>query len=138
MIAILDTLIWITYFVSLYFTVFWFIVFVEQWDNLDNDKKKKVRDYPLVSIVVPAYNEENNIVDTLNSLAELDYPDNKIEVIVINDGSTDSTKNKVEGFIKGKHNFRLINQINMGKAAALNKNIVDPRPMLIQKGLIKS
>lgn len=121
MIAVLDTLIWITYFVSLYFTVFWFIVFVEQWDNLDNDKKKKVRDYPLVSIVVPAYNEEDNIVDTLKSLTELDYPENKIEVIVINDGSTDSTKNKVEGFIKDKRNFRLINQINMGKATALNK-----------------
>lgn len=121
MAVFIETILWITYFVSLYFTVFWFIVFIEQWDNIGKEKKHKLKNLRMVTIVVPAYNEENNIVDTLDSINKLDYPKDKVEVLVVNDGSTDSTKAKVEKFIKNKTNFTLINQKNLGKATALNK-----------------
>ena len=50
---------------------------------------KNEANYIPVSILVPAYNEEVTIIDTINSLLNLDYPE--YEIIVINDGSTDNT-----------------------------------------------
>ena len=46
---------------------------------------------PSVSIVVPAFNEEEGIVGTISSCLEVDYPAELVEVIVVNDGSTDGT-----------------------------------------------
>lgn len=72
---------------------------------------------PMVSIVVPAYNEEKVIEETVRTLLELDYP-NK-EIIVVNDGSTDNTEAILKPYaLQGK--IRLINRPNAGKAAALN------------------
>lgn len=48
---------------------------------------------PGVSIIAPAYNEENTIVDNVKSLLSQDYP--KFEVIIVNDGSKDSTLEKM-------------------------------------------
>src|SRR4051812_43291768 len=44
---------------------------------------------PTITFVVPAMNEEDNIAETIFRFAEVDYPSKKIEVIAINDGSTD-------------------------------------------------
>lgn len=52
---------------------------------------------PKVSVLIPAYNEENYIDRTLMALQEQDYPN--IEVIVVNNASTDGTVDKVEAFI---------------------------------------
>ncbi|MCC6503016.1 MAG: glycosyltransferase family 2 protein [Deltaproteobacteria bacterium] len=52
---------------------------------------------PPVSVIVAAYNEEANIIDSVRSLLKLDYPD--FEIIVVNDGSNDGTLSKlIEGF----------------------------------------
>ncbi len=48
---------------------------------------------PLVSIVVPARNEEQNIVRCIESIAAVDYPLSKLELIVVDDRSTDATSN---------------------------------------------
>lgn len=122
-INIIEIILWITYFVSLYFTVFWFTVFIEQWGNIGNEKNKKLKSFPIVSIVIPAYNEENNILKTLNSVLDLDYPKDKLEVLVVNDGSADSTRAKVERVVKKNNNVILINQRNHGKASALNNGL---------------
>lgn len=44
---------------------------------------------PPISIVIPAYNEEDTIISTLQSILEIDYP--RFEIIIVNDGSTDET-----------------------------------------------
>src|SRR5262249_23716118 len=46
---------------------------------------------PTISFVVPAKNEEDNIYETLARFARVEYPSHKVEVIAINDGSTDGT-----------------------------------------------
>lgn len=51
---------------------------------------------PKVSIIIPAYNEEKFLPNCLESIEKLDYPDEKIEVIVIDNGSTDATREIAE------------------------------------------
>ena len=48
------------------------------------------KNFPIVTVVVPAYNHEDYVLDCITSILDEDYPN--MEVIVINDGSTDSTE----------------------------------------------
>ncbi|WP_423792568.1 glycosyltransferase family 2 protein [Methanocaldococcus indicus] len=77
-----------------------------------------------VSIVIPAYNEEKTIEKILKKILDVKLPLEK-EIIIVNDGSTDKTKDIVEEFIK-KHpneNIKLINKENGGKGSALKVGI---------------
>ncbi|MFE9686042.1 bifunctional polysaccharide deacetylase/glycosyltransferase family 2 protein [Streptomyces sp. NPDC006285] len=71
-----------------------------------------------VSVIVPAYNEKECIANTLKSLARSTHP---IEIIVVDDGSTDGTKEIAEAL--GMPNVRVIRQENAGKPAALNNGV---------------
>ena len=83
--------------------------------------------YPFLSIIIPVYNEEKVVADSVSSLLALDY--SNYEIIIVNDGSTDKTKNvaeKLVGYQKGLHNdikVSLINRPNGGKSQALNAGI---------------
>ncbi len=115
-----SVILWTAYLLSLYFAVFWFLVFTGKKPEI---RKKPLAGYPCVSIAVPAYNEEETIIPTLASLTGLNYPADKLEIIVINDGSGDNTKNAVEDFISQNkaYDIKLINKKNEGKGAALNR-----------------
>ena len=79
-----------------------------------------------VSVIVPAYNEKECIAATLRSLMACDHP---IEVIVVDDGSTDETAAIVAALrLPG---VRLVRQANAGKPAALNNGIRHARHDLI-------
>jgi len=83
--------------------------------------------FPFVSILVPVYNEGLVVKESIQSLLELDY--SNYEIIVINDGSTDNTKEVAQtlvGYQRGKYSevkVSLINKQNGGKARALNAGI---------------
>ncbi|HEU5160987.1 MAG TPA: bifunctional polysaccharide deacetylase/glycosyltransferase family 2 protein [Streptosporangiaceae bacterium] len=79
-----------------------------------------------VSVIVPAYNERECIADTVRSVRDSDHP---LEVVVVDDGSTDGTADIVEGL--GLPDVRVIRQPNSGKAAALNTGIAAARHELI-------
>jgi len=72
---------------------------------------------PLISVILPARNEESNILRALRSLEKLNYPIDSLEILVGDDGSTDKTAQLVKQFIKNKPQFHLI-EINerVGKA----------------------
>jgi cellulose synthase/poly-beta-1,6-N-acetylglucosamine synthase-like glycosyltransferase len=76
---------------------------------------------PMVSVVIPAYNEGKTIEKCLDSLLALDYPKEMLEIIVVDDGSTDDTYEKVKKY--EKKGVRVIRQKNAGKGAALNTGI---------------
>jgi cellulose synthase/poly-beta-1,6-N-acetylglucosamine synthase-like glycosyltransferase len=80
-----------------------------------------------VSVIVPAFNEKEGIEAAVRSLAGGDYP--VIEVVVVDDGSTDGTALLVEGL--GLPNVRVIRVPNGGKANALNTGIALARHDLI-------
>lgn len=86
-------------------------------------RHKKRAHLPTVSVLIPAYNEERVIERALQSVYDSNYPASKLEIIVINDGSTDATKQLVEAFKRShtrKCKVRLLNRRNQGKARALN------------------
>lgn len=76
---------------------------------------------PLVSIIVPAYNEEVNAVRTVESLLVQDYPN--LQVVFIDDGSKDCTYETVKEAFKSNSRVQVHTKINGGKAAALNTGI---------------
>jgi len=78
-------------------------------------------DAPLVSIIVPAYNEEVNAVGSVQSLLNGDYPN--FEIIFVNDGSTDRTYERVSQVFAGNDKVKVYTKPNGGKASALNYGI---------------
>ncbi|MBW2998636.1 glycosyltransferase [Candidatus Woesearchaeota archaeon] len=89
--------------------------------DLINDKTDiEVND--LVSFIVPVYEEESTILDTIKSLKELEYK--HVEFILLNDGSKDNSAKIIAKGIHGDSRFTFIdNEVNKGKAATLNQGI---------------
>ncbi len=71
-----------------------------------------------VSIIIPAFNEEINAVNTINNLLLQDYPD--FEIIFVDDGSTDRTYPTVRAAFEYNEKVRVYTKTNGGKASALN------------------
>jgi poly-beta-1,6-N-acetyl-D-glucosamine synthase len=86
-------------------------------------KTQKRKKLPLISILIPAYNEEACIEKTVRSVLAANYP--RKEIVVIDDGSTDNTAARVKAIKRRfkRSNIRLIRQTNKGKGAALNNGI---------------
>lgn len=70
----------------------------------------------LVSIIIPVYNREKMIVDAIRSCLKQDYQN--IEIVVVNDGSTDKTLENVENLRENYSNILVVNQENQGVAKA--------------------
>lgn len=77
---------------------------------------------PLVTVIIPAYNSELYIAEAIDSALRQDYP--ALEIIVVDDGSADNTRNIVLGY---GDKVRLLSQHNKGSAAARNLGILNGR-----------
>ena len=125
-ITALDVTLWIIYFISLYYVVFWLLIYLEKTDIKSNSAEDDGK-LPFVTIAIPAYNESSKIIPTIASAAALKYPEDKFEIIVMNDGSKDDTAVKAAEYIRTSNhkNIRLISQKNKGKGAALNNALAN-------------
>ena len=84
---------------------------------------------PFISVIIPAHNEEDSIVPKLDSLFQQSYPEDKIEIIVVDDGSTDNTPALLKKYgdrISVKRIFP-----GEGKIAALNLALKEARAEII-------
>ena len=77
--------------------------------------------YPMVSIIVPAYNEEVNILKTIKQLLRSTYPN--FEVIVVDDGSKDNTLKVAQEAYGASDQVVIVSKMNGGKATAINTGI---------------
>lgn len=108
----------VRYFVILFLAY----LYVNEYTFLDENSFS-----PFVSIIVPAFNEAKILKQSLQSLLNLNY--RNYEIIIVNDGSTDNTKEIAESFVgyrRGKLNnikITLISKENGGKSTALNTGI---------------
>jgi len=107
------------YYFMLYCSIFWLVVYIKNRDTLFKDPV--IKKFPGISIIIPAFNEEEYIEECLKHCFAVDYP--KKEIIVVNDGSVDSTADICKKYEKeGK--IRLINKKeNSGKGATMNIGI---------------
>lgn len=76
-----------------------------------------------LSIIIPMYNVEMYIANCLDSILSSDLPTDSYEIIIINDGSTDSGPSIVEDYLKQYHNIHYITQENQGQSTARNQGI---------------
>lgn len=81
-----------------------------------------VNELPLIAVIVPCWNEAATICGTCDSLLALNYPKEKLEIILVNDGSTDETRNVIAHFV-GNPQIRIIHKENGGKHTALNAGV---------------
>ncbi len=79
-----------------------------------NEKK------PLISIVVPAYNEEDTIEQRVRNLLALDWPADRLEVLIASDGSSDRTNDVVQALSDEDARVRLLELPRGGRCAAIN------------------
>ena len=87
---------------------------------------------PTISIVAPAYNEENTIIESINSLLNLRYPD--YELVVVNDGSSDNTLRKVvEYFELEKIDTIMESHLKTKKVRAVYRGQKYPELLLVDK-----
>ena len=84
---------------------------------------------PLVSVIVPAYNAAKTLPATLGSIVAQTY--SKIEILVVDDGSTDGSAEIAEAAVCGDRRVRIIRQSNAGTAAARNRGLAAARGELV-------
>lgn len=108
-------------FLALYFEVFLLISFFEK--RPAHKTKTPPWRYPTVAVLVPCYNEESTIAETLESLLALEYPKEKLEIIVIDDGSKDGTGKIAQGCAAAHPQIKYFYKENGGKYTALNLGI---------------
>lgn len=114
-------------FVMLYITVFFVLLtFIHKNKIKPIDSSKEL---PFLSILLPAYNEETHIKKCILSVLQADYPKDKLEIIVIDDGSTDKTYEIVNSIKDGR--IKLFRKENSGKAASLNFGLKKVRGKII-------
>lgn len=124
-------------FVTLYAQVLLLFTFFSKKSVFGEDRYTKpgefptpLKRFPVVTVIVPVWNEEKTLAGTLRSLLALDYPKEKLDIIVVDDGSTDNTRTVANSF-KEFPNVRVFSKENGGKHTAVNFAIARAKGELI-------
>ncbi|MBM5810470.1 MAG: glycosyltransferase [Gammaproteobacteria bacterium] len=96
------------------------LLFVLRWERRDIDVAPgTAREFlPLVSVIIPAHNEQGVIARSLAAVCRMEYP--RFEIFVVNDGSTDETVAAVLPYTRAGRVRLLDKRVNEGKALAIN------------------
>lgn len=107
-------------FIALYFLFLFSLIFIQNRKEIFKTPKAK-KNFS-VSVLVPAYNEQDSIRETVETILKSDYR-NIMEVIILNDGSKDDTLKIARELEKKYNKVKVLNKKNSGKADSLNKGI---------------
>lgn len=114
----MQVIFWLVLFVILYHLI-GYILILKLFSTRSSTNEIKVTNYPSITVLCPAYNEEEKIEEKIISFRNLDYPKDKIKMIVISDDSTDNTNEIVKKY--ENENVKLVIQKpRKGKVAGHN------------------
>src|SRR3989339_247204 len=122
--------VYIFIFISLFFEIFLLLTFLENKKLMGIKENTSSEDSPTATIVVPCFNEEESVFGTIESLLSLDYPKDKLKIMIIDDGSTDNTWSLIQRY-KNHPNIEIFTKPNGGKHTALNFAIGKPQSEII-------
>ncbi|MDB5266147.1 MAG: Biofilm synthesis N-glycosyltransferase PgaC [Parcubacteria group bacterium] len=108
-------------FLGLYFQVFLLVTFLSTPTRERRERPASIVT-PKVAIIVPCWNEQDTIDGTVKSLLALDYPKDKLQIVLVNDGSTDNTQMVMDSYI-GNPQITVLHKENGGKHTAINAGI---------------
>jgi cellulose synthase/poly-beta-1,6-N-acetylglucosamine synthase-like glycosyltransferase len=99
-----EWIIWVVSFISLFIGVFWLHVVTMK------EERPEIHYEPTLSIIVPAHNEEEGLWKTVYSLVSLEYPKEKIQVVIVDHGSKDKTAEVAKKLIStfSEHNIKYV------------------------------
>jgi len=120
----IKVIIYISIYIGFFTLAFYLLGFLER------EQLKKTKNY-FASIIIPAFNEENTLEKTVKSALELNYPKDKYEIIIVDDGSTDKTAIIGKALAKKNKNVKYLYKKNGGKGSALNLGIAKSKGELI-------
>lgn len=106
------------------------------YTGLSAEKLPKNYDKNPVSVIVAARNEQHNIANLLLTLSNQTYPQNRYEIIIANDGSTDNTKEIVESYANRFDNIKLIDVQNRETAISPKKNALTQAIQIAQNDIL--
>jgi cellulose synthase/poly-beta-1,6-N-acetylglucosamine synthase-like glycosyltransferase len=115
--AVLNYLAW---YIFVFISVVWILVMLQNRNGVKS--REPLKKLPSVTVLIPAFNEEETIGKTVKSVLDINYPKNLLEIIAIDDCSTDKTGELLDGM--DKWGIRVLhNKINKGKAYSLNRGL---------------
>lgn len=106
-------------FISIYFVTFYLLLFIR--NRKDMFESPKITKKYTISVLVPAYNEQDTIGNTIKAVFDSKYPVD--ELIVLDDGSKDDTGKIVKSLLKKYQKLVYVGKENSGKADSLNQGI---------------
>jgi len=119
-------LIWFMIGYQFIFSVYGYINFLKSMKE-KKEVDKQTFDFPTCTILIPAHNEGKVIANTIEAMLNMDYPKDKLKVMVINDGSKDNTKEIIESYAAKDERVVLFDvpqgQGGKGKSRALNLGV---------------
>ncbi|HWU24349.1 MAG TPA: glycosyltransferase family 2 protein, partial [Candidatus Paceibacterota bacterium] len=108
-------------FIVVFFEVFLLVTFLSE-PARERRSRPRTTKTPNVAVIVPCWNEGDTIQGTVESLLALDYPKDKLEIVLVNDGSTDNTAAVMDTYADNPQ-ITIIHKENGGKHTAMNLGI---------------
>lgn len=94
--------IWAVSFIGLYVGIFWLHIVLKK-DKVVSE----IKHFPYITLIVPAHNEENCLAKTIHSIVNVNYPKDKLQIIMVDHGSKDCTNQIAKGLIERYKGYNL-------------------------------
>lgn len=118
-------------FISLYFEVFLLVSYMQRTARPKRSSPlSRLAHYPKVAVIVPCYNESATIAGTVRSLLSLEYPKDRLEILIVDDGSVDDTLATANMFVNDPR-VKIFHKENGGKHSAMNVGLANTDAELI-------
>jgi cellulose synthase/poly-beta-1,6-N-acetylglucosamine synthase-like glycosyltransferase len=119
--TILQALMYPFLFLSMYFQVLLLISFFENKEKIKNEEHHLLTHFPTVTVAVPCWNEAKTIGGTIESLLSLEYPKDKVHIVIVDNNSTDNTQEIVAKYQAAyPQQITIMKEEKQGKHNAVN------------------